>query len=107
MGWHEPCEYSMMRTAMDKESRGTPTEPANSDSGPVTIYIDQNGFTLSGPSATGLALRQVPIPPLTSDLDLFRIEQSADYDTLVGNDEVVELHEGDRFFTVPQRILAG
>jgi hypothetical protein len=80
-----------------------PTE----DTDAITIYIDRNAFRVSRHAMTGALLRQLPAPPLHADFDLFRVAPGDANDLLVQEDELVELEDGTRFFSAPQRILAG
>jgi len=56
---------------------------------------------------TGSDLRQLQLPPLSRDVDLFRVSPGTEDDLLVRDDELVELEDGTRFFSAPRTILAG
>jgi hypothetical protein len=77
------------------------------DGGTVMIYIDRNSFIVPSHALTGAMLRQLPSPPIRGDFDLFRVSVGEAEDVLVHEAEVVELKDGERFFTAPQAIHPG
>jgi hypothetical protein len=55
---------------------------------------------------TGEELRHVPPTPIGPDRDLFEVV-SGGSDRKIGNDEIVEIRNGLRFFTAPAQINPG
>ncbi len=70
------------------------------------IQIDREHFTVSQPVLTGAQLRQLPNPPIGPDRDLFEVVPGRP-DRKIANDELVEMHDGLRFFTAPAVINPG
>lgn len=70
------------------------------------IQIDREHFTVSQPALTGAQLRQLPNPPIGPDRDLFEVVPGRP-DRKIANDELVEMHDGLRFFTAPAVINPG
>lgn len=75
-------------------------------SGKVPIYIDGTKYHPEGNKLTGAQLRTVSSPPVSSDRDLW-LDVVDELDKLVEDDEVVELKNNMRFFTVPRVINPG
>jgi hypothetical protein len=73
----------------------------------ITIYIDRNAFSVSRRAATGRELRELAIPPIGSDYELFQVSPGSEPDLLVNDQEVVELTPQAHFFTAPRMIMAG
>lgn len=92
---------------VEDDGRGAETGEAGRGNDGVTIYIDRNSFVVPGHALTGAMLRQLPSPPVRSDFDLFRVSVGEAEDVLVHEAEVVELKDGERFFTAPQAIHPG
>ena len=85
--------------------------PENGDPGhgpekKFEIQIDRNHYTVTQESMTGAQIRQVPTPPIGPDRDLFLVVPGGS-DKKIGNDEVVEIRNGLRFFTAPAQINPG
>lgn len=81
-----------------------PTEPG--EQGLVSITLNGLTFRVEGAAITGAALRALPTPPVDPDYDVFRVDAGGT-DLLVRDQEVIEVEDGDGFFTVPRLILAG
>ncbi len=77
-----------------------------STSGKTPIYIDGTKYHPEGDKLTGAQLRLVPSPPVASDRDLW-LDVVDELDKLIEDDEVVELENNMRFFTVPRVINPG
>jgi hypothetical protein len=73
---------------------------------PTTIHIDKDRFEIQGPTATGAELRALPNPPVGSDRDLFE-EVPGGSDRRVDDGTVVQLRNGQHFFTAPATINPG
>jgi len=84
------------------------TGPEVAADGQESLSITLNGlsFRVNGPAITGAVIRGLPTPPIGADYDLFRIDPRGT-DLLIRQDEVVDVADGDAFFTVPQSIMAG
>jgi hypothetical protein len=70
------------------------------------IKIDRTHYKVDLKRMTGLQLRHVPKPPIGPDFDLFEVVPGGS-DRKIGNDEVVEIRNGLRFFTAPAQINPG
>jgi len=70
------------------------------------IQIDRTHFTVTVPQMTGQQLRQLPTPPVGSDRDLFEVVPGGS-DKKIGDNDVVEMRNGLRFFTAPAQINPG
>jgi hypothetical protein len=55
---------------------------------------------------TGAQLRHLPTPPIGPERDLFEVVPGGT-DEKIGNDQVVEIRNGLRFFTAPAHINPG
>jgi Multiubiquitin len=80
----------------------TPAQPRQE----FHIQIDREHFTVSEPALTGAQLRQLPNPLIGPDRDLFEVVPGRP-DRKIANDELVEMHDGLRFFTAPAVINPG
>lgn len=78
----------------------------DSTSGKTPIYIDGTKYHPEGGKLTGAQLRLVPSPPVSTDRDLW-LDVVDELDKLIEDDEVVELENNMRFFTVPRVINPG
>lgn len=74
--------------------------------GKVPIYIDGTKFHPAGDKLTGVQLRSLPSPPVSSDRDLW-LDVVDELDQLVEDKEVIDLEPNMRFFTVPRVINPG
>jgi len=72
----------------------------------ITIIIDKKEYKAPELVMMGLQLRQLSVPPIGSDYDLFEIVPGGD-DRLIADDEEVHLKNGDRFFSAPHNINPG
>ncbi len=70
------------------------------------IQIDRKHFTVTMKHMTGLQLRHVPSPPIGPDRDLFEVVPGGS-DRKIGDEQVVEIRNGLRFFTAPAQINPG
>ena len=70
------------------------------------IRIDRTDYVVTQKRMTGLELRHVPTPPIGPDRDLFEVVPGGS-DRKIGDDEVVEIRNGLRFFTAPAQINPG
>jgi len=83
----------------DQESKGSHDHVFN-------IQIDRVHYKVSGPTLTGIQLRQLPSPPIGSDRDLFQVVPGGP-DRKIADADIVALHDGARFFTAPGQINPG
>lgn len=74
--------------------------------GKTPIHIDGTKYRPEGRYLTGAQLRRVPSPPVSHDRDLW-LDIVDELDKLIEEDEVVELKNNMRFFTVPRVINPG
>jgi Multiubiquitin len=70
------------------------------------IQIDRAEYTVHKKHMTGEELRHVPPTPIGPDRDLFEVVPGGS-DRKIGNDEVVAIRNGLRFFTAPAQINPG
>ena len=91
---------------MNQPDAGTGPEAAAEGQESLTITLNGLSFRVRGPAITGAVIRGLPTPPIGADYDLFRIDPQGT-DLKVRQDEVVDVEDGDAFFTVPQSIMAG
>ncbi len=82
------------------EHEGNPPEPH------FEIQIDRKHYTVHQKQMTGLQLRLVPNPPIGPERDLFEVVPGGS-DRKIGDEEVVEIRNGLRFFTAPAQINPG
>lgn len=72
----------------------------------ANIQIDRVHYKVASKTLTGQQLRALPTPPIPADRDLFQVVP-AGADLKIGDHDVVELHDGMRFFTAPGQINPG
>jgi hypothetical protein len=70
------------------------------------IQIDRAHYTVHQEQMTGEQLRHVPPDPIPPDRDLYEV-RPGETDLLIGNDDVVQIRDGLRFFTAPHHINPG
>jgi hypothetical protein len=98
---------------MDDERGGNTKDNKGSGShgdghGPkqFNIQIDRVHFVVEKEEMTGLELRQLPPTPIGADRDLWLVVPG-EADQKIGDDKVVEIKNGMRFFTAPAQINPG
>ncbi len=70
------------------------------------IKIDREHFTVHQQQMTGAELRALPNPPVGEKWDLYEVVPGHS-DRLLSDNDVVEIHDGQRFFTAPRHINPG
>jgi Multiubiquitin len=70
------------------------------------IQIDRVHYTVHQDHMTATELRQVPPVPIKPDRDLFEVVPGGP-DRKIGDADIVEIHNGKRFFTAPAQINPG
>jgi hypothetical protein len=70
------------------------------------IQIDRVHYTVTKSQMTGTELRQLPTPPIGADRDLFEVIPGQP-DKKIENNAVVQIRDGQRFFTAPASINPG
>jgi hypothetical protein len=70
------------------------------------FQIDREHFEIDGTSIAVAALRALPSPPIGEDRDLYRAKGGND-ERFDDPDSVIEVHNGDRFYTAPRNITPG
>jgi hypothetical protein len=73
----------------------------------IPITIDKKPYKAPKPIMTGAELRQLADPHIGDDLDLWHVMRGPGDDTKVGDEQPVELAEGDRFYSAPRKINPG
>jgi hypothetical protein len=72
----------------------------------TNIQIDRVHYRVLTDTMSGQQLRQLVVPPIPMDRDLFRVVPAGD-DVKIDLDTMVALRDGMRFFTAPARINPG
>jgi hypothetical protein len=72
----------------------------------IKIQIDRVHYDVENSEMTGAQIRQVAVPPIGPDRDLFEVVPGAS-DLKIGDATLVQLHNGMRFFTAPGQINPG
>lgn len=76
--------------------------------GEIEIRIDRHTFWVPAQPMSASVLRQLPTPPLGSEVDLFQMSSGSDSeDLLIGADQIVDFENGTNFFSAPTAINAG
>jgi len=70
------------------------------------IQIDRVHYTVTQRELTGAELRKVPPTPIGPDRDLFEVVPGSP-DRKIADSDVVQIHDGQRFFTAPALINPG
>ena len=70
------------------------------------IQIDRKTYRVELKHMTGLQLRALPSPPIGPDRDLFEVVPGGT-DRKIGDEEVVKIQNGLRFFSAPAQINPG
>lgn len=86
----------------EAEDRG---QPAGEEK--IEIRIDRHVFQVAPRPISGAELRQLPIPPIGDDRDLFQIFSGARADLIVPEDQAIDFENGTDFFSTPRSISAG
>ncbi len=71
------------------------------------IQIDRTHYTVNLEHMTGLQLRTLPSPPIGPDRDLFEVVPGGAPDQKIGDQDIVEMRNGLRFFSAPAQINPG
>jgi hypothetical protein len=70
------------------------------------IQIDRHHYTVTAEQLTGAQLRTVPEPHIAADRDFFAVDPGHP-DRKIEDADVVDIHNGLRFFTAPGTINPG
>lgn len=70
------------------------------------IQIDRVHYTVHKPEMTGAEIRRVPPTPIGQERDLFEVVPGGT-DRKIGDNEIVKIRNGTRFFTAPAQINPG
>lgn len=90
-------------SALQNDGRTASKDPMPKE---VPIFIDGTKYHPTGDKLTGIQLRELPMPPVAADRDLW-FDIVDELDQLVEDDEVIDLVLNMRFFTVPRVINPG
>lgn len=82
------------------------TKAENPKPGKTPIYIDGSKYHVEGDRLTGAQLRAVPTPPVSAERDLW-LDIVDELDRIIEDDEVIELKNNMRLFSVPRVINPG
>lgn len=82
--------------------------PAKAEGSPprFNVQLDREHYTVSEEYLSGLQLRALVTPPVASDRDLFEVVPGGS-DRKIGNEDLVHIKSGLRFFTAPALINPG
>jgi hypothetical protein len=83
------------------------SDPEPNADNSITIYIDRNAFRVPRRAVTGRELRQLALPPISGEYELFQVSSGTDPDLLLSDNEVIELTPDAQFFSAPRMIMAG
>ena len=70
------------------------------------IRIDRTDYTVTKEKLSGAQLRELPTPPIPPDRDIYQVVPGHE-DLKIKDDDTVQMHDGLRFFTVPNTINPG
>lgn len=70
------------------------------------IQIDRAHYDVTEPAMTGAQLRLIPNPPIGPERDLFQVIPG-NSDLKINDADIVQIHNGQRFFTAPGQINPG
>lgn len=94
------------RTVTSPEHTSKDADGSNDSTKAVAIFIDGKRYESRERELTGIQIRNLATPPIGQDRDLW-LEGPGGLDKLIGDSDLVHLHEGMRFFTVPKVINPG
>jgi len=102
VAWYHGC--TILKT---KEGQMTnETKPQDKKEHDFHIQIDRAHYDVAESSMTGAQLRLVPTPPIGSERDLFQVVPG-NSDLKINDADIVQIHNGQRFFTAPAQINPG
>jgi len=81
-------------------------KPENHPKTHFEIQIDRKHFTVEENQLSGSQLRGLPSPAIGPDRDLFEVVPGGT-DLKIGDEQVVEMRNGLRFFSAPAQINPG
>jgi hypothetical protein len=87
---------------MARRALGKDDEPVK-----VSIFINRSKYLIKQQTYTGRELRELPIPAIPDDKDLWRTVGPEGPDVLVQETDRIEVESGMVFYTVPRIINAG
>lgn len=82
------------------------TNAAHEHASHFQIQIDRVHYTVSQARMTGAELRRVPPVPIGAERDLFEVVPGAQ-DQKIEDSTIIEIRNGERFFTAPAHINPG
>lgn len=91
---------------MDHNEQDDAERKPEHDQEQFEIQIDRTHYKVKFHHMTGKQLRGVPAPPIGPDRDLFEVVPGGS-DRKIGDEQVVEIRNGLRFFTAPAQINPG
>jgi hypothetical protein len=81
------------------------SEPETKPEEIFDIHIDRAPYRVDHAKYTGLALRE--LAGLGPDVDLYLEQQGDVEDTLIRDDDVIDLKPGEHFYSTPRHITPG
>jgi hypothetical protein len=85
---------------------GSAADETGSDKDRFQIQIDRVHYTVEQDTLTGAQLRNLVVPPIGPDRDLFEVVPGGT-DRKIEDTDVVRMRNGLRFFTAPSLINPG
>lgn len=73
----------------------------------IPIQIDHKPYLAPKTPMTGNEIRQLVQPPLSGDLDLWRVVPGPADDEKVGDNDPIEIKPGTHFYSAPKTINPG
>ena len=103
--WYHPAfPWSLAMTAAP-DARPEPPHGGKPEAR-FQIQIDRVHYTVTKSQMTGAELRRVPPTPIGPERDLFEVVPGQP-DRKIGDADIVQIHNGQRFFTAPGQINPG
>lgn len=87
---------------MENDIHGTNQETQHK----IPIFVDGQKFEAPKPEMTGKEIRNLPVPPIGENRDLW-LDRDGGLDELIKDDQIVHLQSEMRFFSVPRVINPG
>ena len=91
---------------MTASDRSVAADTAKPDPKGFHIRIDRTDYTVFEEKLTGAELRRVPPAPIPPDRDLFEV-RPGQTDLKIKDDDTVQMYDGLRLFTAPDKINPG
>lgn len=74
---------------------------------PIRIHLDRVPYDVLERELTGAQIRDLPVPPIAADFDLWQEERGDVEDKQIAPTDIVELKEDMHFYSAPATINPG